>query len=47
MVQKHVQPALQLAVRNYLFYAEYYNKFHNPEEVFSKLSPKLQLDLYH
>ena len=42
---KQVSEDLQLRIRNYIFYREYYDKFSNPELVIDKLSAKMQLDL--
>lgn len=47
MDQKDVPSSLQLKIRNYIFYIEYYNKFQNPEPILAKLTKKMQIDLYY
>lgn len=41
-----VPSELQLKIRNYIFYREYYDKFKNPSQIVEKLSRKMQLDLF-
>ena len=45
-MSRNVPWPLQVRVRNYIFYVEYYNKFHNPDPVFKQLPHKLQMDMY-
>ena len=46
MISKGVPWPLQVRIRNYIFFVEHYNKFHNPGVVFKQLPHKLQMDLY-